>query len=190
MHFLDFKWQGSGTTHQLAHVKHQIALVIDCSQWKKFGFPNVIIYALLISETQTPSLSGDTISTASTISSADMRDILETLKWNCHRNSTKDQYYSAWKMFNNLFLKLDVKPTTWEEHISLFAAYLANNKRQSSTIKSYVSAIKAILFQAGVDISEDRATINWVAQACRQHTDRIKKPLYTYSKRNPKANIG
>ena len=77
-------------------------------------------------------------------------------------------------MFNEFFLKLDEKPNTWSERLNLFVAYLADSNKKSTTIKSYASAIKAILFQAGIDLDEDRLTINSVAKACKLHKDKYK----------------
>ena len=60
-----------------------------------------------------------------------------------------------WKTFNQFFVKLDKKPNNWEDHISLFAAYLIDQDRKSMTMKSYVSAIKAVLGQANIAVQED-----------------------------------
>ena len=116
----------------------------------------------------------DSESTSSTISTSAMRAILEKLKWDWHRSSTQQQYYCVWKMFNDFFIKLDDKPNEWTDQLNLFVAYLANTGKKSTTIKSYASAIKAILYQGGVVISEDRSTINSVTRACRLHTDKYK----------------
>ena len=116
----------------------------------------------------------DSESTSSTISTSAMRAILEKLKWDRHRSSTQQQYYCVWKMFNEFFIKLDDKPNEWTDQLNLFVAYLANTGKKSTTIKSYASAIKAILYQGGVVISEDRSTINSVTRACRLHTDKYK----------------
>ena len=51
-----------------------------------------------------------------------------------------------------------------------------DKKKKSTTIKSYISAVKAILFQAGIKIKENRAVIMSVTKACQLHTDRIYKP--------------
>ena len=115
-----------------------------------------------------------------------MRCILERLKWDRHRSSTKAQYYTVWKKFNEFFVKLDDKPDLWSDRLNLFVAYLAESKKKSTTIKSYTSAIKAILFQSGVHIVEDRSTINSVAKACKLHTDKLnlKTPIQkSYLKR-------
>ena len=43
----------------------------------------------------------------------------------------------------------------WTERLNLFVGYLVNNNKKSSTVKSYISAIKAVLFDGGVEIKED-----------------------------------
>ena len=89
-----------------------------------------------------------TVSSSSADSSISMKDmelILEHLKSQCNRSSTNRNYYSIWKKFNMFVLKLDIKPKTWEQRVSLYGAYLVNQGIQSSTLKSYISAIKCIL---------------------------------------------
>ena len=49
---------------------------------------------------------------------------------------------------------------TWEQRITLFVAYLVKEKKKSSMIKSYISAIKAVLADVNVLINEDRCLIN------------------------------
>ena len=121
----------------------------------------------------------ESISSSSTILSVAMRNILEKLKFERHRSSTRSQYYCVWKLFNDFFLKLDEKPSSWTDRLNLFVAYLALCKKKSTTIKSYASAIKAILFQSGVRINGDREKINSIAQACKLNTDvcRVRLPI-------------
>ena len=59
-----------------------------------------------------------------------------------NRPSMSQNYLSVWRQFNKFVIKLDIKPQTWEEKVSLFLAQLVDSGAQSSTIKSYVSAIK------------------------------------------------
>ena len=84
---------------------------------------------------------------------------------------TKKNYYTIWKSFNAFFVKLDVKPNNWEDRITLFMAHLINEKKKVSTIKSYISAIKAVLADINVTVNEDRYLINSLTRACKLHSD-------------------
>ena len=112
-----------------------------------------------------------------TFSSVDLEYAIEHLK-NCrHRNSTKQNYRSIWKTFNNCILKLDKKPTTWESRITLYVGYLIETNKQSSTIKSYVSAICAILQIEGIELKEDKFLLTSLTKACRLINDTVKQCL-------------
>ena len=52
------------------------------------------------------------MSTDSSISSAAMQNIVDRLKMSRVRDSTRKNYYSVWKSFNQFFIKLDTKPET------------------------------------------------------------------------------
>ena len=90
-----------------------------------------------------------TSSGASTISTVEMHRIIDKLKQERVRSTTKSNYYSIWKAFNKFFLKLDNKPT-WEERLVLYAGYLVHSSKQSQMVCSYISAIKNILQDDGV----------------------------------------
>ena len=59
----------------------------------------------------------------------------------------------------------------------LYVAYLIHNSRQSSTIKSYISAIKAVLYNGGIQISEDTALLSALTHTCKIHRDCINVRL-------------
>ena len=100
-----------------------------------------------------------------------MENIVDYLKTQRHRNSTQAQYYSIWKSFNSFFLKLDVKPKKWEDRITLFVGYLVQCNKKSSTVKSYISAIKAVLYGVGIDVTTDQVLMNALTRACRLRND-------------------
>ena len=100
--------------------------------------------------------------------------LIDNLKGKQHRESTRKNYYSIWKLFNNFFLRLDVKPLNWENRLSLFVGYLIDNGKQSSTIKSYVSTIRAVLKIEGIKINEDVYLLNALTRACKLKNDRIR----------------
>ena len=82
-------------------------------------------------------------------------------------------YYCIWKLFNKFFVKLDQKPNTWEDRITLFAAYLIDMDRKSSTVKSYISAIKTVLAKIQVEVNEDRCLLNSLTRACKLTKDTV-----------------
>ena len=80
-----------------------------------------------------------------------------------------------WKCFNEFFVKLDEKPKTWEDRLILFVGYLIDKNRKSTTIKSYVSAIKAVLMGDGVELCENKYLISSLTRACRLKNDTVRK---------------
>ena len=74
-----------------------------------------------------------------------MELILDRLRSKTTRNTTVKNYYQIWCQFNKFVIRLDQKPTTWEDRLALYGAYLVDKGTQSSTLKSYFSAIKKIL---------------------------------------------
>ena len=92
----------------------------------------------------------------------------------CHRDTTRKNYYRVWKIFSQFYFKLDVKPSTWEQRITLFVGYLINTNKQSSTIKSYLSALRAVLKQDKVILHEDQFLISSLTKACRLKNDCVK----------------
>ena len=107
----------------------------------------------------------------SSISTTEIECILDQLRQECHRSSTRKTYYGIWKTFNRFFLQLDRKPNTWEECILLFAGYLVSMKCKSSTVKSYISAIQAMLFNIGREVNKDRLLLGSITRAARINYD-------------------
>ena len=89
----------------------------------------------------------------------------------------KRNYYTVWKLFSKFCLQLDVKPKSWEDRITLFVGYLIENGKQSSTVRSYVSAVKNVLMDNGFDIKEDRFLISSLTKACRITNDEVRTRL-------------
>ena len=111
--------------------------------------------------------------TDSSISSVGIKQIIDILKDQKHRDTTRRNYYAIWKTFNSFLLKLDCKPKSWEDRLTLFVGYLVQNNRKSATVKSYISAIKAVLLQVNVRLQEDRVLLTSLAKACRFRNDSI-----------------
>ena len=113
----------------------------------------------------------------SQISTNSIEQIIQKLKLQKYRDSTRNNYYTIWKLFNRFFVRLDRKPSSWEKRIQLFVGYLIENKKQSSTVKSYISAICAVLQDNDIKLDEDLFLINSSMKACRLVNDKVRTSL-------------
>ena len=77
---------------------------------------------------------------------------------------------------------MDNKPKNWEDRLTLFVGYLVQCKKKSTTIKSYISAIKAVLAAEKIKISEDAYLISFLTKVCRITNDKIRTRLPIYKK--------
>ena len=102
-----------------------------------------------------------------------MKLILEKLKLQTKRESTARNYLGIWRKFNAFVVKLDFRPATWEDRISLYAAFLVDHGIQSSTLRSYYSAIKSILRDDGYFVDDKKVLLNSLARACKLVNDRV-----------------
>ena len=102
---------------------------------------------------------------------------MDRLKGQQHRSTTQNNYYTIWKLFNKFFLRLDKKPPSWGERLTLFVGYLINCQKQSSTVKSYISAIKAVLKTNDIEINENEFLLTSLTRACRLNNDRVTTKL-------------
>ena len=112
-------------------------------------------------------------SESTTISTQEIRSIVDKLQMERNRDSTRKTYHTVWKLFSDFYLKLDQKPKEWEDRIVLFAGFLIQNKCKASTVNSYVSAIKSMLAEINVKISEDRFLLNSLVRACRLRSNHV-----------------
>ena len=80
---------------------------------------------------------------------------------------------------NKFLLKLDHKliNTSWEQKTTLFGAYLVDNGIQSSTLKSYFSAIKHILKQDGYLWDDNKVLLSALVKSCKLENDTVKTRL-------------
>ena len=122
-------------------------------------------------------LENDTDSSSSTISSSAIREIINKLKVQGRRSSTRHNYHTVWKLFNNFFIKLDQKPAKWEDRLILFVGFFIENGRKATTVKSYISVVKAVLQEDGVPLNIDRCLINSLTKACRYQNDMVHTRL-------------
>ena len=118
-----------------------------------------------------------TSSSTRSLSTRAIRDIVETLKHQRHRDTTRANYYCVWKLFNQFFLHLDVRPSTWEDRLTLFVGYLIETNKRSSTVKSYISTIKSVVTEFGSDIQENGFLISSLTRACKLQNDRVHLKL-------------
>ena len=80
-------------------------------------------------------------------------------------------YHHIWKLFNQFFIRLDSKPRSWEDRLILFTRFLVNNELQSSTVKTYISAIRGVLREVGMKLAENNFLIMSLTKACRLKND-------------------
>ena len=103
-----------------------------------------------------------------------MELILEKLKGLKNRESTKANYLSIWRKFNNFVMKLDVKLKSWEHRTSLYCTYLVDCGVQSSTIKCYKSAIKCMLVLDNYKWDDNEVLLSAITGACKIINDRVR----------------
>ena len=119
----------------------------------------------------------DSSSTSSSLSTFAITKYVDRLKLDCNRSTTRRNYYSIWKIFNEFFIKLDVKPRSWEDRLILFVGYLVERNKKSQTVRSYVSAIKAVLEEDRIIISVDKFLLASLTKACKYRNDAIHTRL-------------
>ena len=106
-----------------------------------------------------------------------MECVLERLKLKTKRDSTSKNYFHIWRKFSEFMLKLDQKSKNWEDRLALYEAYLIEGGIQSSTLKSYFSAIKCILREDNQQFTEEKLLLSTLTKACRVVNDCIKTRL-------------
>ena len=116
-------------------------------------------------------------STLSTVSSAAIKAVIDRLKCQGQRESTRAIHHGVWKTFNDFNVKLDNKPSSWEDRLTLFVGYLICKKLKLSTIKSYISAIWTVLTYIGIELNENKVLLTSLIKACKIHNDCIKSKL-------------
>lgn len=99
--------------------------------------------------------------------------IKEKLKGLSIKSSTRKAYYNRWKALNKFLLKFDTIPETWEDRVILYITHLVDNKRKSSTVKSYLSAIRFILNEDNVKLNEDKVELAALLRACKLQNDTL-----------------
>ena len=103
-----------------------------------------------------------------------MQEVLDRLKYMKHRRSTADTYHRVWNSFNKFLIKLDDRPRLWEDKTQSFCAYLVDQGSQSSTVKSYVSAIKSVLQSDEYEWKDERLLLSTITRACKLSNDQLR----------------
>ena len=109
--------------------------------------------------------------TSSSISSKELKRIIHKLELSRLRSLTRQNYLNIWRIFNNFILQLDRKPDNWEDRLLLFVGYLVKEEKQSQTIKSYISAVKAVLKENRIRLNEDKYILSALTRACKLEND-------------------
>ena len=114
------------------------------------------------------------------MSTLSLQNIVERLKSERHRNSTRLNYYAIWKQFAKFYARLDIKPQTWEDRLVLFVGYLVEQGKQSSTVRSYLLAIRSVLAEDNYFLCENQFLITSLTKACRLRNDLVHThfPIY------------
>ena len=108
---------------------------------------------------------------------AHIQQIIEKLKQEQNKPSTSNNYHSIWKKFNSFLIRLDHLPSTWEERLVLYVGYMAGSGLKSTTIKSYISAIRKVLTIDGYEWSDQKLLLNSLTRACHLINDRVRNKL-------------
>ena len=54
---------------------------------------------------------------------------------------------------------------------------MVKTKKKLTTIRSYISAIKAVLWEEGIELNENRSILNSLTRACHIRNDKIRIKL-------------
>ena len=112
------------------------------------------------------------------LSTAHLKRVLDRLKNERHCSSTRATYHGVWTNFNEFLIRLDYRPPAWEDKIVLYCAHLIEDRKlQSCTVRSYISALKAVLVNDGCEWNVDRLLLSSLFQACERKNDRLKNRL-------------
>lgn len=87
------------------------------------------------------------------------------------KESTKRSYHNTWVRMNRFISAFDRIPPTWEERMSIWATHLANHKKHSNTVSSYMSAIRHVLALDGIFVPKSTFELAMIIKACKLHND-------------------
>ena len=100
------------------------------------------------------------------------------LKNERNRTSTRKNYHDIWRTFNEFYIKLDKKPESWEDRLILFIGYMIEERKaKSTTVRSYVSAIRSVLMEDSIVLCENKFLLLLLTQACKFNNDEVRTRL-------------
>ena len=121
-------------------------------------------------------------STTSRVSTRRMQLLVESLLSQQTRKSTIQTYCRIWHKFNQFLLSLDVLPKTWEQCTTLYIAFLIDEGKQSSSVKTYVSAIKKLVMLDGYKWRDEEVLLTSLTKACRIINGKVHTQLPVHYK--------
>ena len=114
---------------------------------------------------------------SSKISTQSVNLIIDRLLSQSNRISTSKAYLNIWRQSNKFLIQLDSKPKTWEDRVTMFIAFKIDKGMQSSTVKSYISAIKKILIDDGYFWEDKKMILGSLTKACKIVNDSVRTRL-------------
>ena len=108
------------------------------------------------------------------ISASHIYSILERLKNMKNRSTTNQTYHRIWQSFNKFLVRLDKMPKSWEERTLLYCGHLVDCGHKSSTLKSYISAIKCVVKDDDYEWDDNKVLLGSVTRACKATNDIVK----------------
>ena len=94
------------------------------------------------------------------------------------QKATRKNYHGIWRRFNEFVIRLDNIPKKWEDKLNLYCAYLVEEKKvQSSTLRSYVSAIKQTLILDKYKWDEEAFLLSTFTETCCRENDHVMNRL-------------
>ena len=142
-----------------------------------YSYSHLLVLFLIVGHYHKVTANLGSESSSSCISASTILKFIDGFKYKSTRDSTRKNYYVVWKQFNQFFVNLDIKPDNWEDRLILFVGFLISNEKKSTMIKSYISAIKKILRDEGIQINEDKYLLRSLTQACKYSNDRVRTRL-------------
>ena len=113
-------------------------------------------------------------SDTSTLSTSYFQTVLERLKGQDVKSSTRNTYHKIWQKFNEFIIRLDYIPKSWERKLALYTTYLITECNiKSSTLKTYISAIKQTLIKDGYCWDDKSLLLNSLTKVCKLHNDHV-----------------
>lgn len=87
--------------------------------------------------------------------------------------STRKSYKKTWDRFNRFISRFDIIPPNWEDRIIVWATHLADNRKKSNTIKSYISAVRYCLSLDGIKVKHSSCELAAIIQAAKHMNDEL-----------------